>query len=656
MLLAGAFLALLLGAVLSLVFGRDALTRARLGVAGAVTASLLGLAACLPPLISAGAVVYHVAWSVPRGSFTLVLDPLAAFFLLITFLLTPLTAWYGGRYLREQAHAPRATWFFWNLLIAAIALVLLAGNAVLFLVAWEVMTIASFFLVTTEDERLEVRRAGWIYLIAAHIGTAFLMVFFLLAGGSAGSLDFAALGGHALVAPGLLFALALVGFGAKAGLVPLHVWLPEAHPAAPSHVSALMSGVLIATGMYGILRALVLAGPLAPAWGPALIVIGALSGLVGVVFALAQDDMKRALAYSSVENMGIALLGIGAGVTGLSRGSPVLAEIGFGAALLHVLNHACFKGLLFLGAGAVRQATGQTGIDRLGGLLRRMPRTGLAFLVGCAAITGLPPLNGFSSEFLTFLAGLRIVRDMPPGTRWAGIILVCALAAVSGLAVALFAKLFGSAFLGTPRSAAAAQAREAHVDLRTPLLILAAACVLLGLFPIVGVRAAAGAVGRLAGRPLDTRTATLLLSTRLLGNAVLGLSALLALCAGLRWSLVRRRERQISVTWGCGYAGTVERAQYSASSLVAPLVAFLGGVLPSETTRVAPPHGLFPDTATLHAGAADVFTQRMYGPSFQWLSRSFRRLRIVQHGRLHWYLLYVFLTLLLMLLIEFGQW
>ena len=286
------------------------------------------------------------------------------------YLLGALCALYGWKYLaHSESKAHRgAHWFFYCLLIVSMAIVMLARNAVLFLIVWETMSLSSWMLVTFEHEKFEARRAGITYLIATQIGTAFLLVLFLLLGSASdpsvnvspfdATLDFSRFGGLAAPAAGVAFLLALVGFGTKAGIVPLHIWLPEAHPAAPSHVSALMSGVMIKTGIYGLLRILLLLGSPPAWWGWTILAVGAISGVVGVLFALAQHDIKRLLAYHSVENIGIICIGIGIGMLGLSYGSPLVAVLGFTGGILHVLNHALFKGLLFLGAGAVAASTG----------------------------------------------------------------------------------------------------------------------------------------------------------------------------------------------------------------------------------------------------------------------------------------------------------
>ena len=420
------------------------------------------------------ALTLRLAWDVPYGSLFLQLDALSAFFLLPIFLLCALSALYGSEYLEsyQGKKVLAMPWFFLNLLVASMVVVVLARNGVLFLMAWETMALSSFFLVTFENEKEDTRRAGWIYLVASHIGTAFLLVMFILLGKATGSLDFDRF--TASSGAGLLFVLAVVGFGTKAGFVPLHVWLPEAHPAAPSHVSAVMSAVMIKTGIYGLLRILTLLGPPHTWWGWVLCAIGLTSGILGVLLALAQHDLKRLLAYHSVENIGIIALGLGVGIVGMSVGAPSIAAAGLAGALLHVLNHALFKGLLFFGAGNVVHGTHTREIDHLGGLLRRMPATGVTFLIGAAAISGLPPLNGFVSEFLIYLASFRGAVSLDGSMSIPMLATIPGLALIGGLAAACFTKAFGIVFLGHPRSRDAQGAHEAGPAMLLPGFVLAA--------------------------------------------------------------------------------------------------------------------------------------------------------------------------------------
>ena len=394
------------------------------------------------------------------------------------------------------------------MLTASMALVIAARDGLLFLLAWEIMALSPFFLVIFDDRKATARHAAWTYLAATHLGTAFLLVMFVVLGGLAGTSDFdgygAVLRGHSTLSSAI-FVLALIGFGAKAGIVPAHVWLPEAHPAAPSHASALMSGSMIKVGIYGIVRMLMVLGTPEAWWGWALIAIGATSGVLGVLFALAQHDLKRLLAYHSVENIGIILLGIGVGVLGLGApASRPLPCIGFAAGLLHVVNHAIFKGLLFLGAGAVQHAAHTLDLEELGGLLKRMKWTGTAFLIGSAAIVGLPPLNGFVSEFLLFTSGFVAVAHRLAVIATAGLIVIVVMGLISGLAAACFAKAFGIVFLGSPRSPEAAEAHEAAPPMTAAMAFLAALCVLIGLAAPVVVAASKGVVATATGLAVGT--------------------------------------------------------------------------------------------------------------------------------------------------------
>jgi len=427
------------GGVLSACLARRRRLSTVVGAGAALVGSGVGLIGTVPPLLAGNTLSFFIPWSIPGGAVRLGRDPLSGFFLIPVFLVGGMAALYGASYLKGQEAPDQggASWFHYNLLVASMVTVLMARNAVVFLIAWETMALASFLLVTLENRRAEVRSAGWIYMVATHLGTAFLLALFAFLGQKVGSLDFTTLGrtGSMLPSTGVsvAFVLAVVGFGAKAGFLPLHVWLPEAHPAAPSHVSALMSGVMIKTGIYGLLRSLTWLGTPPSWWGWLLVGIGFTSGILGVLFALAQHDLKRLLAYHSVENIGIIALGVGLGLVGQSAGSAALAALGFGGALLHVLNHALFKGLLFLGAGAVLHATGTRNMDHLGGLIRRMPWTATTFLVGAVAICGLPPLNGFVSEFLIYLGAIRGVTDGGPAVVVVSLGVIVGLALIGGL-------------------------------------------------------------------------------------------------------------------------------------------------------------------------------------------------------------------------------
>ncbi len=627
----------------------------RLNTAGTIIGCTIGFVPALRVLAGAPPEALQAAWPVPYGAFYVAIDALSAFFLLPIFGLSALAALYGTEYLAADRETGRigVAGFFFNLLVASMVFVVIARNAVLFLVAWELMALASFFLVTFEDDQPAVRAAGWVYLVATHLGTTCLLALFVLLGGG-GSLDFNAVRGTSS-SSGLLFVLAVVGFGTKAGFVPFHVWLPEAHPAAPSHVSAVMSGVMIKTGLYGLIRILTLLGPPPLWWGWLLCAIGLMSGVFGVLFALAQHDLKRLLAYSSVENIGIVALGLGVGELGLSIGSAPLAILGFAGALLHIVNHAIFKGLLFLGVGTVAHATGTREIDHLGGLLKRMPWTAGTFLVGAVAISGLPPLNGFVSEFLIYLGAFRGVVSGDTAVAVPLLGVLAGLALIGGLAAACFTKAFGIVFLGEPRSEEAVRPHECGVAMRVPMLLLAASCVVIGcLAPLVGsvLQPVVECVSGLAPEAITGAVATATQPLAFVSLAAVGLLLLTALLVGVRLQWLSRGSVAETGTWDCGYARPSPRMQYTASSYTQPLTALFRPILQSREQLVLP-EDLFPSDASLHTETPDVFA-RLYAPVFAAVGRGLSALRWLQHGQVQLYVLYIAVTLVALLVWKLG--
>ncbi|NUQ62896.1 MAG: oxidoreductase [Pirellulales bacterium] len=648
------------GGFLSLGLSKTPKTAAAVACFTAVGGSLLVLVGGLAVLCSGSPVEVRFAWHVPFGSCSFGLDPLSCVFVLPIAAVVAVAAVYGREYLEHSCRPSMigVSWFFFNLLAATMLLVVAARNGLLFLVCWEAMSLASFFLVMSDYEREEVRRAGWIYLAATHLGTSLLLVLFLLLGRKSGSLDFDQFSSEPALA-GTLFVLALVGFGTKAGFIPVHVWLPEAHPAAPSHVSAVMSGVMIKTGIYGLLRTLTFLGQPPAWWGWTLVGIGAASGILGILFALSQRDLKRLLAYSSVENIGIIALGLGTGLLGITHRVPAMAALGLLGALVHVLNHALFKGLLFLGAGAVQHGAATRELDRLGGLLKRMPVTGATFLVGACAVCGLPPLNGFLSELLIYLGVLAGVAEQRAAVSWAMlcVLVIGTLALVGGFAAVCFTKAFGAVFLGEPRSDASRHAHEVGPAMRYSLVTLAAACVLVALsaplWPLVFRSAAltivpatfraetAAAAGR-ATVPLAAAAAAFL--------AFLAASGVLA---AVRKRLLAGRRIDRGPTWDCGYAAPTARMQYTASSYTGPLVVlFRMFVRPRVDLR--PPEGLFPIRGRYASQVPDLFREYFFGPVFAGIAWVASRLRWLQQGRIQLYVLYIALTVLVLLVWKLG--
>jgi len=654
---------LLICGIGALIFQSKHLLASRLGAAGPVLACATGLIPAIR-VLSGGAVdPINTSWGMPLGAFSIGLDGLSAFFLLPILGLGALSAIYGLGYLQpyRKRKSLGASWFQFDVLVASMMMVVLARNALLFLAAWELMSLSSFFLVAFENEKSEVREAAWTYLIATHIGTGFLLVMFLLLGRSANGLDFSQFGGLTPQLAGACFVLAVIGFGTKAGIVPSHVWLPEAHPAAPSHVSALMSGVMIKTGIYGILRILAFLGPVPSWWGWTLIALGLASGILGVLFALAQHDLKRLLAYSSVENIGIIVMGIGVGLLGVSAGSPMLAVFGFAGALLHVVNHAMFKGLLFMGAGSVMHGAHTREIDRLGGLLKRMPWTAGAFLIGAVAISGLPPLNGFVSEFLIYIGSFKGAPVLGGGSAVVLFAVIAGLALIGGLAAACFAKAFGMVFLGEARSDEPMRAKESGGSMIAPMAVLAAGCFAAGLLGFLIIRAMPAVVcsfikpaGYAGFDPAAIKAEVLTASGYLksIAAGALVIMALIGLIALLRRRLLSGREVRESGTWDCGYAEPTARMQYTASSFSQPIVDFFN-IFQSGWKRLKPPRGYFPATASFRTEALDTSQEKVYRPIFEAVEHFLSKLRVMQHGRIQLYVLYIVLTLILLFVWKF---
>jgi formate hydrogenlyase subunit 3/multisubunit Na+/H+ antiporter MnhD subunit len=622
--------------LVALVVARARRAATLLASAGAMVGCALGLFASVTALGGGQGAEVAAPWRVPGGAILLGMDPLSAFFLAPIFVLGALCALYARAYLGPRPLAAAEL----NLLVASMALVVLARHALLFLVAWEAMTLLAYLLVTLEHREAEVRRAGWVYLIASHVAVIALVAFFLALGARAeGELAFSALAAAdaSVATAGVLLGLALVGFGVKAGVVGLHVWLPEAHAAAPSHVSALMSGALVKVGIYGLLRTVLLVDAGA-GFGRVLMVLGVAGTLLGIALALQQRDLKRILAYSSVENLGVILLALGLGLWAKDHGNGALAALAFGGGLLHVWNHAAMKGLLFLDAGSILHGTGTRDVERLGGLLRRMPWTGWTMLVGAVAIAALPPLNGFSSEWLLFRALATVGTKGDALSGLAAIGGAAALALAGGLATLCFVRLIGVVLLGTPRSDAPAHAHEPSAAMIGPPLVLAAACVAGALCAprLVTLQAPLLAdLGGVSEAEVAAAADSLVPIVRI--DAALPLAMLLGTALFLRQT--RRAPR--SETWGCGYAAPTPRMQYTGRGFSEFLTA---RVLPrwmQPRLSGRRPSGTFPTAASFGAEDTDPLTRSAYEPFLVRCGARFARLRFLQQGNVHAYILYI---------------
>jgi hydrogenase-4 component B len=582
---------------------------------------------------------------VPGGAWSVGLDGLSAWFLLLLSGVGGIATLYGVAYLRpERGDRPvAAAHGTWAVLLAAMMGVLVARSALVFLVTWEVMAVSAYFLIMFEHDRREVRRSGIVYLVLTHLGTLALLVMFLSWGHAASSFAFDRLGAASPLLPwsgaGVLV-LALVGFGIKAGMVPFHFWLPGAHAAAPSHVSALLSGVMLKIGIYGLFRVLVLVGTPPAWWGWLVLGLGLSSAVLGVLWALAQHDFKRVLAYSSVENVGIILLGIGLGSLGAAYDRPDVAALAYAAALLHALNHSLFKGLLFLGAGVVVRETGTREIDRLGGLARRMPRTALAFLVGSVAIVGLPPLNGFVSEW-TLVRGFLSAGGEAGPLRWTSLG-AAGIGLVAALALACFVRLTGSIFLGQSRDPEIRGHGGADSELSLALGLLAVPCVAIGLLPAVALGQALRVAGFVTGTPGVAR------AIALDGDGSMGLrlfaASLLILVLGawaIRRSASARSSARLAVTWGCAFPQPTPRMQYTAASFSAPILRAFLALAKAEDSHLP-----------RHSGQGEPRDRGSWGvarPVWNRIQSLALAVRPLQQGRVTTYLQYMIWTLLLLL-------
>jgi hydrogenase-4 component B len=658
----------LAGAIACLCLSRHPAAARQTGCTAALAGSLFELAGAAGALILGGIAPFALPFGNPFFSLTVRVDPLAAYFILILAILSSAVALYSFGYLRpmEGRRDLGAFGFFFNFLLLSLALVFTAGNAFLFLTAWEVMALSAFCLVSFEHEKKEARHAGVLFLIMSHAGTGLLLIAFLVLASASGSLEFSSF--HLLASTmasaqqGAVFFLFLLGFGVKAGIIPIHIWLPEAHPVAPSNVSALMSGIVIKSGIYGMARVFFdFYGP-PPLWmGTVVLALGLISALLGVLYALMEHDLKRLLAWHSIENIGIILIGFGAALMFRSMGQVNLAALALIAGLYHTFNHATFKGLLFLGAGSVVQTTHTRNMEKMGGLIRRMPVTALCFLIGAVAISGLPPLNGFVSEWLTYQALLAGFGTTTSLTRVMFPIAGSLLALTAALAAACFVKAFAIPFLALPRSEEASNAHESSRSMQAAMGLLAAGCVALGLaaawlLPMfdsitqqtLGVRVSAALVtahglALSAGTPNGGTISTV-------GIALLFLVAAagFALPLAKRWRLRRRS----GPAWDCGLPGLTAENEYTATAFSKPL-RMIFSALYRPRREIQPefdvsPH--YPTAIHFESEIESTFEKRIYSPLQERIMATANRMRAIQGGSIHAYLAYVFIALVLLLI------
>ncbi len=582
--------------------------------------------------------------------FALAVDRLSAFFLLLICSVAVPVVLFSTSYVERHYDGMRrqVLWALLPLFIGSMVVVVTASTAFAFLFGWELMTLFSAALVLIDGDEGERRHSVFIYLLMMHAGAAAVVAGFFLFVSRAPGLDFATMRTAAATMPaGLrtaIFLLTFVGFGAKAGIIPLHLWLPRAHPIAPSPVSALMSGVMLKTAIYGVVRFtfdFLGAGP--GWWGYLFLAAGALSGVLGVLYAINEHDLKRLLAYHSVENIGIIYLGLGASLVFLAHGAAGWASLALVAGLLHTLTHALFKSALFLGAGAIADATHTIDIEELGGLLKRMPVTGTAILVACCSIVGLPLFNGFISEWLTFrsfLAGSTL------GNVQAAIVLPLmagVLALIGGLAAACFAKVYGVAFLGRPRSTEAEHANDVPLPMTAALVLLAVACVAIGIAPGFVLRPLSAAVqGLVRGGILPGEAFSI---ARIIPWVAIGVIGFVVLV------VVLRRAARVTATWACGLPGLDSRMQYTSTAFSKPLRRVFARVYRAERTIEVSPAGssYFPAAISYRSVRTTSFERSLYRPAVDAIVGAAFRLRRLQTGNIQVYLLYIFVALVALL-------
>lgn len=619
-----------------------------------VCSALSGLFASLQLLLGGGRPESaELLWQLPVGSFLFRFDPLSAFFCIPVLIVSFCVSLYACGYYATTPdnRSESLLTCYVGLLSASLLMVLLSANGVTLLLFWEAMALLAFIALCQEHARPEVRQAGLLYLVASHVATLLVIVTFTLlpdGGGrqfpAPGSLD-----PHSLLAT-VTILTAVAGFGLKAGIMPLHIWLPTAHANAPSHVSALMSGVLIKIGIYGIVRVLSFFGTPPLWWGLALLLLGIVSSLCGVLFAIGQHDIKRLLAYHSIENIGIIVMGLGIGQIGLASDSRILFVLGMSGALLHVLNHALFKSLLFLGAGAVVHLAGTRNMERMGGLARALPLTSFGFLIGAVAICGLPPLNGFVSEYLIYV-GIFKGFGMSAGSTAAALALAApALAMTGGLALACFVKVYGGVFLGNSRM----PLPEPHESpaMTSAMGLLALACVLIGLLPFAAVLLLEPVVAALApgGQAL---LPSLQGTVQLYGLALMAVILIMATIVLAVSYLNRLKSRPLGTTgtWDCGYAVPSASMQYTTSSFAQMLVGIFSTVLRPERHEPAV-EGLLPQNSRFESHVPDVVLDQGILPLLNSLDRHLSVVRRLQSGQLNRYILYICVALIVLLVLS----
>ncbi len=641
-------LIIILGGFLSLIFAKQFKLMKFLAVLLLSAGCLSGLFDVATKLFQSGDYTASFKY-LNNFSLTFQIDGLSAFFLVAIFLVSLLATIYSFHYMNDSKRPGRtaANYFFFSILIASMALVVTAANMITFMLSWEIMSLSSFFLVIYKYNNAENRKAGYLYFVFSHVGAMFIFAAFGIVYGYTGSFGFEAMASLPDTVKIVVFIFSFIGFGSKAGVFPFHVWLPHAHPAAPSHISAVMSGVMIKTGIYGIIKMYVLLNFHTPLFGNIVLVAGVISGILGIVYALGQHDLKKLLAYSSVENIGIILIGLGIGMIGVSSNNQLMAALGFTGGFLHILNHSIFKSLLFMGAGMVLHKTGTRSIDALGGLIKNMRVTGTTVIIGSIAICGLPPFNGFVGEFFIYLAGFNGVT-LTKSAFVMSCFGIISLAVIGGLALACFTKVIGVVFQGEPRTEAAVNVDEKGPTMLFSMSILAAICIVIGIFPKLIIQMPINAVSALG---LGFDNALLEPFTKMTSNITLAATILLIsflIIIAVRSFFYRGKNVTKSGTWGCGFTQPTVKMQYTGSSYASFILDFFRPAAPLYEDHPAI-KGRFPEKTHYKSYINDIAELNMGRVIVFPILSLFDKLRWIQHGDIHLYIGYILLAIVLLL-------
>lgn len=684
MIIGDGYLILFSAAVLSFVAGALLPIAFREGKKAAITSFIPAALGSLLLVVMAASIALSgsaleisspFAAPVPSLSIEFHVDGMSAFFMLIIGLVALAVSIYSIGYVGEysEKYSKKALGFLFNLLVLSMFLVTASDNAFSFLVFWEAMSLASFFLVIYEHENESNIKSGMTYIVMTHLGTAFIIGSFLAMYFQTGSMSFDSFKNPPSPLPpyikGIAFVLAFIGFGTKAGLVPLHVWLPQAYPAAPSNVAALMSGAMIKVAIYGLVRVTLdfaAPGSQDSAWlGMLLVVAGSVSALVGVLYAAIEKDVKRALAYSSIENIGIIVLALGLSVTFTSFGLQALAAIALLAGMYHSLNHAAFKSLLFMGAGSILFRTHTRNMEQLGGLAKKMPWTALLFLVGAIAISGLPPLNGFVSEWLTMQALLSSYQVPNVALQISISFASIAFALTAGIALATFVKMFGITFLSRPRSEAAEHAREVPKTMIAGMGIAAALCVFFGILPFAATGMIAASFGLDLGQSSVSPFGTLAVPYSA-GKALSNLSmpAVAIMMASVTAAIAgffafatgsRKTARRVYSSWDGGFGALNGRTQYTAGSLSQPIRTVFRTLYKPRMSIIKDHHSAsnpyLNKSVRVESETRDIFEEGLYPHTVSATVSFFDKIRRIQTGKVNAYLLYVMIALALLLIL-----